>query len=146
MNKEPVWWNDLNSFVPLIRRYEREGAEDAFQEIALSLFQQFGVGNVPRGIVCSRIRQVLSGRFRRTGRRVSTTMLSADPVDYRASASGQEWLGEALEQVPPWIQSILSRRLDGFSFPQIAKDMGLPLEKVKSAAKRSILQLRLISQ
>lgn len=133
-------------------------AEDAVQEIFMSLWRQAGRFDPARGsevafvAVLSRRRlidrQRALARERRGGPGESQTALehAADPSPMAERVEGILDAGrarDALARLKPEQQRVIALAvLDGLSHPEVAQRTGLPLGTVKTHSRRGLLRLR----
>lgn len=151
-------------YMPVIRRAARRAAgpgldfEDAVQEGIIGLFSAIQTFGEDRGAsfstyaaVC--VNNAVSGAKKAAGRKKHAPLNHSVPISDEQSIPGPEEAAIVREQVQvtlkkastvlsPMEKTVLRLYLDGFSYPQIAKKLGIKEKAVENALGRVRKKLR----
>lgn len=134
---------------------EREEAEDALQDIYVTIWRKAGQYDPARASPITWLVTVARNRafdrLRASGRRVTTPLETiAEPADDSASAldglldaEREHRIGECLDELPATDATLIRTAFfDGASYPEIAARSNSPLGTIKSRIRRALIRLR----
>jgi RNA polymerase sigma factor (sigma-70 family) len=145
-------FGDLEGLRRLAARLVRDDAEadDVVQDSLLLGMQRVtgGVRNVGawlRGVVRNKAREARRAAARREARESEATpgRTPMDPIDVAARLEVHDRLVAAVKQLPePYRSAVWLRYVEDRAAPDIAREVGAPVETVRTRIKRGIAQLR----